>query len=61
MFFNRAKTRNEKIKNPMNDLPFPIAEIIKGVDAVIVTHTHGDHWDEDAAKYTNKHSNFCPK
>ena len=40
----------KKIKNPMNDLPMPIKEIIEGVDAVIVTHTHGDHWDEDAAK-----------
>ena len=44
------KPEMKKIKNPMNDLPFPIAEIIKGVDAVIVTHTHGDHWDEDASK-----------
>ena len=40
----------KKIKNPMNDFPMPIKEIIEGVDAVIVTHTHGDHWDEDAAK-----------
>ncbi len=27
-----------------------INEILKRVDAIIVTHTHGDHWDEDAAK-----------
>ena len=44
------KPEMKKIKNPMNDLPMPIKEIIEGVDAVIVTHTHGDHWDEDAAK-----------
>ena len=44
------KPEMKKIKNPLNDLPFPISEIIKGVDGVIITHTHGDHWDEVAAK-----------
>ena len=34
----------------MKDLPMPINEIIKGVDAVIATHIHEDHWDKDAAK-----------
>lgn len=36
-------------KNPLESLPISIEEIIAGVDAVIVTHTHIDHWD-DAAK-----------
>ncbi|MER2048279.1 MAG: MBL fold metallo-hydrolase [Solibacillus sp.] len=35
--------------NPLQSLPFSVEEIIDGVDAVIVTHTHMDHWD-DAAK-----------
>ncbi|TWT13161.1 MBL fold metallo-hydrolase [Planomicrobium sp. CPCC 101079] len=35
--------------NPLDSLPVPIDEIIKDVDAVIVTHLHLDHWD-DAAK-----------
>lgn len=35
--------------NPLVGLPVPIKELIAGVDAVIVTHTHLDHWD-DAAK-----------
>src|SRR5690606_13816541 len=35
--------------NPLASLPASIEEVIAGVDAVIVTHTHLDHWD-DAAK-----------
>jgi L-ascorbate metabolism protein UlaG (beta-lactamase superfamily) len=34
--------------NPTADLPLSVAEILD-VDAVIVSHTHADHWD-DAAK-----------
>ena len=32
------------------DLPLSIKEIIKGIDAVIVTHLHEDHWDKYASK-----------
>lgn len=35
--------------NPLVSLPTTINNIINGVDAVIVTHLHLDHWD-DAAK-----------
>jgi L-ascorbate metabolism protein UlaG (beta-lactamase superfamily) len=35
--------------NPLVSLPSSIDHIINGVDAVIVTHLHLDHWD-DAAK-----------
>ena len=35
--------------NPLVSLPTSIEEAVSGVDAVIVTHTHLDHWD-DAAK-----------
>ena len=44
------KPEQKKIKNPTKDLPIPINEIIKGVDAVIATYIHEDHWDKDAAK-----------
>jgi L-ascorbate metabolism protein UlaG (beta-lactamase superfamily) len=43
-----AGTLNSHLSNPLVDLPAPIGEIVD-VDAVIVTHTHLDHWD-DAAK-----------
>ncbi|MEQ5802789.1 MBL fold metallo-hydrolase [Halomonas sp. H10-9-1] len=35
-------------RNPLVDLPMPAQEIIADVDAVIVTHTHLDHWDDAA-------------
>ena len=41
-------TLNSHMANPTVDLPLPLSEILD-VDAVIVTHTHQDHWD-DAAK-----------
>ncbi|WML32695.1 MBL fold metallo-hydrolase [Clostridium sp. OS1-26] len=40
--------------NPMVDLPMPIDEVIKDVDAVIVTHIHPDHFDEVAIKVIPK-------
>ena len=41
-------TVNSHLRNPLVDLPLPLAHVLKA-DAVIVTHTHMDHWD-DAAK-----------
>jgi L-ascorbate metabolism protein UlaG (beta-lactamase superfamily) len=41
-------TYNSQLRNPLVELPMPLSEVIKA-DAVIVTHTHLDHWD-DAAK-----------
>ena len=28
----------------------PINEIVKNIDGVILSHTHGDHWDNVAAE-----------
>ena len=56
MFSNSSKARNEKLKNPLNELPFPITKIIKDIDVVILSHTHGDHWDDIAAKNIPKFS-----
>eukprot|EP01053_Blabericola_migrator_P012757 Blabericola_migrator_1__12756@NODE_819_length_6389_cov_532_464252_g578_i0_p2_GENE_NODE_819_length_6389_cov_532_464252_g578_i0NODE_819_length_6389_cov_532_464252_g578_i0_p2_ORF_typecomplete_len260_score34_23Lactamase_B_3/PF13483_6/2_7e18Lactamase_B_2/PF12706_7/9_9e09Lactamase_B/PF00753_27/2_9e05_NODE_819_length_6389_cov_532_464252_g578_i053506129 len=42
-----------EIRVPMVELPFDISRIID-VDAVIVTHTHPDHWDEAAVKLIPK-------
>lgn len=41
-------TYRSELRNPLIDLPMPAAEIVKNIDAVIVTHTHLDHWDEAA-------------
>jgi L-ascorbate metabolism protein UlaG (beta-lactamase superfamily) len=34
--------------SPLVDLPLPAADTIAGVDAVLVTHLHGDHFDATA-------------
>lgn len=39
---------NAQVRNPLIDMPYSIDEVLAGVDAVIVTHTHADHWDEVA-------------
>ncbi|MCF2443368.1 MBL fold metallo-hydrolase [Dyadobacter sp. CY345] len=36
-------------KNPTVDLKIPVKEIIDGVDLVLVTHTHVDHFDPAAS------------
>jgi L-ascorbate metabolism protein UlaG (beta-lactamase superfamily) len=41
-------------KNPTVELKIPIEEIVKGVDLVIVTHTHEDHFDQPASKTLDK-------
>ncbi|MEQ5185778.1 MBL fold metallo-hydrolase [Providencia alcalifaciens] len=42
-------TANSHIRIPMVDLPCDINSLLE-VDAIIVTHTHLDHWDEAAVK-----------
>ncbi|MET0858070.1 MAG: MBL fold metallo-hydrolase [Telluria sp.] len=42
-------TVNAHLRNPLVDLPLPAEEVAKA-DAVIVTHTHLDHWDEAAKR-----------
>lgn len=36
--------RSER-RNPLVELPMPAKDVMKGVDAVVVSHTHLDHWD----------------
>ncbi len=43
-----AETYRSNLRNPLVDLPESTEAVIKGVDAVIVTHTHLDHWDDAA-------------
>ncbi|MCM2341157.1 MBL fold metallo-hydrolase [Rhodoferax sp.] len=40
-------TYNSQLRNPLVELPMPLAEVMKA-DAIIVTHTHLDHWDDAA-------------
>ena len=47
-------TLNSHRSNPTVELPMPV-EAILDVDAVIVTHTHPDHWDEVARRVIPRH------
>lgn len=40
--------------NPTVDLPTSIDDVISGIDAVIVSHLHGDHFDGTAAEVLDK-------
>ena len=45
-----ANTPNQR-RNPLVDLPFgegELAALVQEIDAVMVTHTHADHWDPSA-------------
>jgi L-ascorbate metabolism protein UlaG (beta-lactamase superfamily) len=41
-------------KNPLVSLPMPAEEVVQRVEAVLVTHTHSDHWDGAAARLLPK-------
>ncbi len=41
-------------RNPLVALPFSPDEILKNVTAVLVTHTHRDHWDPAATELVPK-------
>lgn len=47
-------TVNSQLRHPLNALPQPTADIIKGVDTIVVTHTHDDNWDEAAQEMLPK-------
>ncbi|HKD03566.1 MAG TPA: MBL fold metallo-hydrolase [Terriglobales bacterium] len=40
--------------NPLVPLPLPALEALAGVNGVLITHTHSDHWDATAAKLLAK-------
>ena len=41
-------------KNPLISLPLPVKALLAGVEAILVTHTHSDHWDASAARLLSK-------
>lgn len=44
-----------KIQSPTAELPFSVEQIMDGVDALIVTHIHPDHFDPETAAMLDKH------
>ncbi|MFZ7241024.1 MBL fold metallo-hydrolase [Avibacterium avium] len=47
-------TLNSQKRNPLIELPMPAKDVFKGVSAVVVTHTHLDHWDPVAQQILPK-------
>ncbi len=47
-------TYRSELRNPLEDLPFSAKDVLESVEAVVVTHTHTDHWDEAAQKLIPK-------
>lgn len=43
-----------KERNPLDELPIPAEDVVKGIDAVILTHLHIDHIDEAAYRLIPK-------
>jgi L-ascorbate metabolism protein UlaG (beta-lactamase superfamily) len=41
-------------RNPLVSLPFPAAEIVSGLDGLLVTHLHNDHFDGAARELLPK-------
>ncbi|KAF9177373.1 hypothetical protein BGZ50_008815, partial [Haplosporangium sp. Z 11] len=47
-------TYRSHLRIPAVELPMPVENIMEGVDAVIVSHTHLDHWDDAAQELLPK-------
>lgn len=41
--------------NPGVELPLPVSDVLAGIDAILVTHTHADHLDPAATGLLPKH------
>lgn len=41
-------------KNPIVDLPFPAADVIRDIDLVMISHLHQDHFDDGGKKLLPK-------
>jgi L-ascorbate metabolism protein UlaG (beta-lactamase superfamily) len=44
---------NQK-RNPLVPLPCPATDLVSGIQAMLVTHTHRDHWDDAAIQLVPK-------
>ncbi|MBU1306637.1 MAG: MBL fold metallo-hydrolase [Alphaproteobacteria bacterium] len=47
-------TYRSELRNPMVELPMSTQQVLADVDAIIVTHTHLDHWDDAAQQLIPK-------
>ena len=47
-------TFRSHLRNPLVELPMPVEDVLKGVDGIIVSHTHLDHWDGGEHQFVPK-------
>lgn len=47
-------TYRSELRNPLVELPFSVDDVMKSVEAIVVTHTHTDHWDDAAQRQIPK-------
>jgi L-ascorbate metabolism protein UlaG (beta-lactamase superfamily) len=47
-----VENTSNPVRNPTVPLPFPAEEVVRGVDAVVVTHRHRDHLDARGEELT---------
>lgn len=45
---------HSEVRNPTVELPTTKEDVVKDVDAIVLTHTHLDHWDDVAQEFLNK-------
>ncbi len=43
-----------KLPSPSVELPMPVEQIVRGIDAIIVTHIHPDHFEQETAAMLDK-------
>lgn len=49
-----GRSYSGRAQSPLVDLPLPVDHILEGVDAVLVSHLHSDHFDEVAQQIIPK-------
>ncbi|RKE84921.1 MBL fold metallo-hydrolase [Rhizobium sp. AG855] len=50
----KGRSYSGRAQSPLVDLPLSVAEVLDGVDAVLVSHLHSDHFDEIAQRVIPK-------
>jgi L-ascorbate metabolism protein UlaG (beta-lactamase superfamily) len=46
----RIEDTENDLRNPLVPLPIPAEDVVAGIDGVVVTHLHEDHFDDRAAE-----------
>jgi L-ascorbate metabolism protein UlaG (beta-lactamase superfamily) len=46
-----VENTDDERRNPLVELPLPVDEIVRRLDAVLVTHLHRDHFDDGAVRH----------